>query len=80
MPPMIGLIVIFSWIIGLPILFRYLHKQLERLWPSVELQTGYQYLQLPSNKRIKAAFIISGLVLPVIVAGIYDLVKSALGY
>jgi len=77
----------FEWIsliliIGFPILsitlFNHVAEYLKTLWPSVELQTGPSYLQIPSEKRKKAKWVLSAILIPIIIGFIYDFFKNLL--
>lgn len=74
-------LVIF-FIVGIPILSLVLLSKfftyLDGLWPSVELQTGPNYMQKPRENRNKAQWILVSVILPLLLALIYDLIKSCL--
>jgi hypothetical protein len=74
-------LVIF-FIVGIPILsLIFLSKfftYLDGLWPSVELQTGPNYMQKPKENRNKAQWILVSIILPLLLALIYDLIKRCL--
>lgn len=68
------------FIIGVPIFsLIYLNKlfaYFDTLWPSIELQTGPNYLQKPKVNRTKVQWILISIILPLIISLIYDLIKS----
>lgn len=68
------------FIIGVPLLsLIYLNKlfaYFDSLWPTIELQTGPNYLQKPKVNRNKAQWILVTIILPLILGLVYDLIKS----
>lgn len=66
--------------LGIPFLsilfFNRLNEYLKRLWPSIELQTGPDYHQKSKVNRNKAQLIVLSIVLPLVLALVYDLIKS----
>ncbi len=75
----------YGWIeglltIGVPILSIYLFdklaKNLESIWPDVELQTGPNYMQIPAMKRKRMVLLMTLVIVPIITAFIYDVLKS----
>ncbi|THU32546.1 hypothetical protein FAM09_27540 [Niastella caeni] len=68
------------FIVGIPIVsmigFSNLGDYLKGLWPSVELQTGPGYLQIPMLKRKKLSWILSVIIIPLLLGFIYDILKS----
>ncbi|WP_284653539.1 hypothetical protein [Flavobacterium terrisoli] len=66
-------------IAGVPILSLILLNKLfayfDNLWPSVELQTGPNYLQKPKENRRKAYIIIFSIITPLVLRLLYDLMK-----
>ncbi|TRX31649.1 hypothetical protein FNW52_18550 [Flavobacterium sp. ZT3R18] len=70
------------YVIGVPILSASaafgLHAYIEKLWPSVELQTGPEYLQLATKKRNNMKWLMATIFFPILLAIIYDVVKSSL--
>lgn len=71
--------IIMFLILGVPFLsilfFVKLNESLKKLWPSIELQTGPNYLQKSKTNRNKAQLIVMSIILPLILALVYDLVK-----
>lgn len=70
------------FIIGVPILsliyFNKLFTYFNNLWPTIELQTGPNYLQKPKNDRNRGQWIFVSIVLPLILALVYDIIKSSI--
>jgi hypothetical protein len=64
--------------IGSMIFFQKLSEYLKTLWPSVELQTGTSYMQIPYQKRVKLKWILSAIGLPLLLGLIYDLLKNVI--
>jgi hypothetical protein len=67
-------------ILGAPILSAILLTKLSNyvksVWPTVELQTGPNYLQKPKESRKKAELIFLTIVIPLVLAFLYDVLKS----
>lgn len=53
----------------------YCEGYIKKIFPSVELQTGPEHMQIPKQKRIKLAYIFSVIIIPIILAIIYDIVR-----
>jgi hypothetical protein len=72
--------IIMFLLLGVPFLsilfFTKLNENLKKLWPSIELQTGPNYLQKSKTNRNKAQLIVLSIILPLVLALVYDLVKS----
>jgi hypothetical protein len=70
------------YVIGVPMLSAcaafWLHGYIGKLWPSIELQTGPEYLQLATKKRNNMKWLMATIVFPILLAIIYDVVKSSL--
>lgn len=68
------------FIVGIPIAsmvgFSNIGEYLKGLWPSVELQTGPGYLQIPMLKRKKLNWILSVIIIPLLLGFIYDVLKN----
>jgi hypothetical protein len=76
-----GLLIMF-FMLGIPVLsfvctIKFL-DYIDNLWPSIELQTGPNYQQIPKINRDKAMLIFLSVFLPLLLAFIYDLIKSNL--
>jgi hypothetical protein len=52
-----------------------LYDYIQTMYPMVELQTGVGYLQIPRNKRRILNLIVTTIVLPILLAVVYDVVK-----
>ena len=67
-------------ILGAPILSAILLTKLSNyikaVWPTVELQTGPNYLQKPRENRKKAELLFITIVIPLVLALLYDILKS----
>lgn len=66
--------------IGVPIVSGYLAAQIYNylygMYPAVELQTGPNYMQISNNNRRRSTWILASIVVPLVLAVFYDLVKS----
>jgi hypothetical protein len=58
------------------ILLTKLSNYVKSVWPTVELQTGPNYLQKPKESRKKAELIFLTIVIPLVLAFLYDVLKS----
>jgi hypothetical protein len=68
----IGIIFLF----GSPFYAAHVHEKLKGLYPSIELQTGPDYLQQPLQKRITFYWWIGSIIIPLLLAAAYDLAKE----
>lgn len=78
---------LYTWlriffVVGLPILsivlFFTLHDYLNSLWPSIELQTGKEYQQLPSKKRKIMSYWMVAVVIPILLEILYYILNKVL--
>lgn len=53
-----------------------LHSYLEKVWPSIELQTGPNYLHFASQKRNKIQWLMATIIIPLFLAVLYDIIKN----
>lgn len=54
----------------------WLYGNIQEMFPLVELQTGFGYMQIPKRKRRSVNLIITIIFIPLLLATIYDMVKS----
>lgn len=54
------------------------HNYIETLWPSVELQTGPDYLRIPNKKRNRLQWLAISIFLPLLLSIIYDVIKNSI--
>lgn len=53
-----------------------LHDYLEKVWPSIELQTGPNHFQFASQKRSKIKWLMATILIPILLAVLYDVIKN----
>lgn len=70
----------FAVVLGIPILsivlFFVLYEYLNSLWPSIELQTGKEYQQIPSKKRKITLWWMGAIIIPVFLEILYEIITS----
>src|ERR1043165_1193167 len=71
----LAILVLVGGILGVSKLTEYM----KTLWPAMELQTGFGYQQIPAQKRNKVIWIMVTIVIPILLGGLYDLLKYGLG-
>jgi hypothetical protein len=65
----------WRWVLGLPWAFQIRHWILS-MWPSIEFNFGSAYLR-PDNRRQKLNWTLTMVILPIVLAAIYDVLKES---
>jgi hypothetical protein len=68
--------IVVAFLLGSPFYAMHAHEKLKSLYPSIELQTGPDYLQQPLQKRTTFYWWMSTIVIPIVLAAAYDIGKE----
>ena len=53
-----------------------LHGYFKKIWPTIELQMGPSHFQFASQKRNKIQWVMATIIIPILLAVIYDIIKN----